>query len=303
MREHKEYILGIDIGGTNFRIGLVSRNGEIRDFQIKSITELQKGDFITNLLENIKYYTDVYKNEIEGIGIGFPSIVSKDKKYVYSTPNIKNLDNINITDTLEKKLDIPVYINKDVNFLILKDIKENNIGKDKIAIGLYIGTGFGNAIYINGQIIEGKHGVAGELGHIPVLNSKKECACGNIGCIEAHASGKVLKKIVEENFSGLNIDNIFTNYGNTEIIKNFIDSLAVPIATEINILDPDYIIIAGGVPIMKDFPIEELKKAIYRKVRKPYPAEDMNIIISKHDQKSGILGAAYYIRNYVEQNL
>ena len=298
MNRQKKYILGIDIGGTNFRIGLVSQIYEITEFKIISIKELQKGNFIDNLIKQIEFYINLYKEEIEAIGIGFPSIVSKDKKYVYSTPNIKNLDNINITDSLEKKLNIPIYINKDVNFLILKDIKENKIKDDSIVIGLYIGTGFGNAIYINGQIIEGKHGVAGELGHIPVLGSEEVCSCGNIGCIEMYASGKALKKINDENFSETDINNIFLEHGNTKIIKKYIDTLAIPIATEINILDPDYIIIAGGVTIMKEFPIGELKKSIYEKARKPYPAEDMNIIVSNHDQKSGILGAAYYIRNY-----
>lgn len=298
MNSQKKYILGIDIGGTNFRIGLVSQIYEITEFKIISIKELQKGNFIDNLIKEIEFYINLYKEEIEAIGIGFPSIVSKDKKYVYSTPNIKNLDNINITDSLEKKLNIPIYINKDVNFLILKDIKENKIKDDSIVIGLYIGTGFGNAIYINGQIIEGKHGVAGELGHIPVLGSEEVCSCGNIGCIEMYASGKALKKINDENFSETDINNIFLEHGNTKIIKKYIDTLAIPIATEINILDPDYIIIAGGVTIMKEFPIGELKKSIYEKARKPYPAEDMNIIVSNHDQKSGILGAAYYIRNY-----
>jgi D-allose kinase (fragment) len=298
MNSQKKYILGIDIGGTNFRIGLVSQIYEITEFKIISIKELQKGNFIDNLIKQIEFYINLYKEEIEAIGIGFPSIVSKDKKYVYSTPNIKNLDNINITDSLEKKLNIPIYINKDVNFLILKDIKENKIKDDSIVIGLYIGTGFGNAIYINGQIIEGKHGVAGELGHIPVLGSEEVCSCGNIGCIEMYASGKALKKINDENFSETDINNIFLEHGNTKIIKKYIDTLAIPIATEINILDPDYIIIAGGVTIMKEFPIGELKKSIYEKARKPYPAEDMNIIVSNHDQKSGILGAAYYIRNY-----
>ena len=298
MNSQKKYILGIDIGGTNFRIGLVSQIYEITEFKIISIKELQKGNFIDNLIKQIEFYINLYKEEIEAIGIGFPSIVSKDKKYVYSTPNIKNLDNINITDSLEKKLNIPIYINKDVNFLILKDIKENKIKDDSIVIGLYIGTGFGNAIYINGQIIEGKHGVAGELGHIPVLGSEEVCSCGNIGCIEMYASGKALKKINDENFSETDINNIFLEHGNTKIIKKYIDTLAIPIATEINILDPDYIIIAGGVTIMKEFPIDELKKSIYEKARKPYPAEDMNIIVSNHDQKSGILGAAYYIRNY-----
>ena len=298
MNSQKKYILGIDIGGTNFRIGLVSQIYEITEFKIISIKELQKGNFIDNLIKQIEFYINLYKEEIEAIGIGFPSIVSKDKKHVYSTPNIKNLDNINITDSLEKKLNIPIYINKDVNFLILKDIKENKIKDDSIVIGLYIGTGFGNAIYINGQIIEGKHGVAGELGHIPVLGSEEVCSCGNIGCIEMYASGKALKKINDENFSETDINNIFLEHGNTKIIKKYIDTLAIPIATEINILDPDYIIIAGGVTIMKEFPIGELKKSIYEKARKPYPAEDMNIIVSNHDQKSGILGAAYYIRNY-----
>ena len=295
MKKSDKYILGIDIGGTNFRIGLVDRDYEITEFQIKPITELQNGDFINNLIKQIDFYLSKYKGKIEAIGIGFPSIVSKDKKYVYSTPNIANLDNINVTDSLEKLIDIPVYINKDVNLLMLKDIKENNIPDNSIAIGLYIGTGFGNSIFINGKIIEGKHGVAGELGHIPVLDSKEVCACGNTGCIEMHASGKKLKRILDENFPETDINDIFIKHGDTLILEDFIKALSIPAVTEINILDPDYIIIAGGVPMMKGFPIEKLKKFIYEGSRKPYPAEDLNIIVTNHDQKSGILGAAYYI--------
>lgn len=297
MKKTDRYILGIDIGGTNFRIGLVSENYEISEFQIKPIKELQKGEFIDNLVKNIDFYLKKYEGSIEAVGIGFPSIVSKDKKYVYSTPNIPNLDNINVTDSLENLIDIPVYINKDVNLLMLKDVKENNVPDDAVAIGLYIGTGFGNAIYINGHIIEGKHGVAGELGHIPVLDSEEICACGNIGCIEMHASGKKLRMILDENFPQTDINDIFLRHGDTEIIKNFIKALSVPIVTEINILDPDCIIIAGGVPMMKGFPMERLMAFIYEGTRKPYPANDLNIIISNHDQKSGILGAAYYINS------
>ena len=122
------------------------------------------------------------------------------------------------------------------------------------------------------------------------------CSCGNIGCIEIYASGKNLQKILKEKFVNENIEEIFTKYNDNEIIKQYIETLALPIATEINIFDPDYIIIGGGVPMMKDFPIEYLNKSIYKYTRKPYPAESLNIIYSKHDQKSGVLGAAYYIR-------
>ena len=72
MKEQKDYVLGIDIGGTNFRIGLVSQNYEVEEFQIKPILELQKGDFIDNLLKYIKFYTDLYREKIKAIGIGFP---------------------------------------------------------------------------------------------------------------------------------------------------------------------------------------------------------------------------------------
>ena len=295
----EKYILGIDIGGTNFRIGIVTDKYEVEDFKIKPSAVLQNGDFVKNLAQEIKEYLKKYENKIEAVGIGFPSCVSKDKKFVYSTPNMKNLDNINITDKLSEEINIPVYINKDVNLLILNDIEKNKIEKDKVTLGFYIGTGFGNAVYINGKTLEGKNGVAGELGHIPVLGSQDICSCGNTGCIEVYASGKNLQKILKEKFVNGNIEEIFTKYNDNEIIKQYIETLALPIATEINIFDPDYIIIGGGVPMMKDFPIEFLNKSIYKYTRKPYPAENLNIIYSKHDQKSGVLGAAYYIRKEV----
>ena len=295
----KKYILGIDIGGTNFRIGMVSDTYEVEEFKIKRSAVLQDGDFIKNLIQEIKEYLDKYSDQIEAVGIGFPSCVSKDKKFVYSTPNMKSLDNINITDKLSEEIKIPVYINKDVNFLILNDIEKNKIEKDKVTLGFYIGTGFGNAIYINGKTLEGKNGVAGELGHIPVLGSVDKCSCGNTGCIEIYASGKSLQKILKEKFINDNIEEVFTKHNNDEIIKQYIETLAIPIATEINIFDPDYIIIAGGVPMMKAFPVEYLKECVYKHARKPYPANNLNIIYSKHDQKSGVLGAAYYIREEI----
>ena len=178
-----EYILGLDIGGTNFRIGLVDSKYEVIDFKIKSISELKNGDFIKNIVSEIKEYIYKYPKNIEAIGIGFPSIISKDKQIIYSTPNIENLNNIEIVKMLSKYIEIPIFIDRDVNFLMLKDINENNIENKNLVLGFYIGTGFGNVIYINGQILEGKHGVSGELGHIPVYGLSDICSCGNKGCI------------------------------------------------------------------------------------------------------------------------
>lgn len=296
-----EYILGIDIGGTNFRIGLVNNKYEIIDFNMKSISELKKGDFIRNLVKEINVYLYEYKGCIEAIGIGFPSIISKDKMYIYSTPNIENLNNIEIVKELKKYINIPIFIDRDVNFLMIKDIHENKISNKNIVLGFYIGTGLGNVIYINDRILEGKHGVAGELGHIPTFKLDDLCSCGNKGCIEMIASGKALKNIMDKYYPNEQIDDIFLNHYNDEIIKEYISALSIPIATEINIFDPDYIIIAGGIPIMKNFPTKLFESEILKRVRKPYPANDTNILVSKHDQKSGILGVAYYIRKYIKE--
>lgn len=115
-----DFTIGIDIGGTNFRIGMVGRDGEIINFEKNSSRIFDKGDVIETLYLNISDYMKRYNaaDSIKAIAIGLPSMVSKDKKTVISTPNLKGFDNIPFGDTLSKKLGIPVYVDRDVNFLL-----------------------------------------------------------------------------------------------------------------------------------------------------------------------------------------
>lgn len=290
----KKYVIGIDIGGTNFRMGMVTKDGEVCNFIKKPSSILSSGQAINTLAEEISAYIDQFdaKKDIAAVAIGIPSIVSKDKKILYSTPNLEGFDNINIPDPLSVLLGVPVFIDRDVNFLLQYDIGHFSLNSSKTILGFYVGTGLGNAIYIDGKFYGGKNGVAGELGHIPMYGLKQRCTCGNLGCSEVICSGRHLEELVKEHFPGTAIFNAFSEHKNDELITRFVTDLAIPIATEINILDPDYVVIGGGVISMKDFPKNMLVNAILEQARKPYPAANLQVIFSEHTAQSGVLGSA-----------
>lgn len=290
-----DVVIGIDIGGTNFRIGAVDGGGNIYSFEKKSSAEIFENDPIEILYREISGCKTACENAtVRAVSIGIPSIVSKDKKTVYSTPNLKGFNNINLSDPLSERLGIPVFIDRDVNFLLENDIYTLSLEKEKIITGFYIGTGFGNAIYSDGRFFTGKNGAAGELGHIPLYSVEEKCSCGNYSCAETRCSGRRLEYLAEKYFPDTTIREIFVKHAENPIIRKYVHELAIPIATEINILDPDYIVIAGGVIIMPDFPKNILLDAIHYYARKPYPESNMEILFTSHTQQSGVIGGAKF---------
>lgn len=295
----EEFVLGIDIGGTNFRIGFVDRKGNVSKYKIESSSILitPQSSSLEALVCYIRTFLDQNTAELpKGIAIGFPSTISKDKTKVHSIPNLSlsGFENVNLPEYIESRLHVPVFLNKDVNFLLLCDLKKKKPGKKDIILGMYIGTGFGNSLYVGGRFLDGKNGVAGELGHIPAFGNKELCGCKNIGCAETYASGAALKKLQEKFFPDTFIGDIFTKHGEDERILHYIDGLSVPIATEINILDPDLVIIGGGIPAMKDFPKKLLEECILMHTRKPYPAATLELTYSINSPEAGIMGAGLY---------
>jgi allose kinase len=288
-------VLGMDIGGTNLRSAFVDAGYNVKDFNIGKTAEILFGANVPDKLA--EYTANLLKTrEIPplAITIGLPSTVDRANRIVYSTPNIKGLDNVDIATCIERICNIPVFVIRDVCLLLLYDIYDNNLKKDGFILGFYIGTGFGNAISLNGNIVAGRHGVAGELGHIPVYGKADPCGCGNLGCIEAYASGKRLAEIRDIHFKGMAFDHILENYSGHPVIKEFIDYMAVGIATEITILDPEEIILGGGVIIQKGFPRDKLETAIQKYTRKPYPAKGLRFIYSKESNKNGVIGAGIF---------
>jgi allose kinase len=178
-----------------------------------------------------------------------------------------------------------------VNLLFLYDCYDNRLTGD-VMIGCYVGTGLGNVIAIHGEILVGKNGVAAELGHIPMRGLDVACPCGNVGCVEMIASGKALKALQGNEYPQESIADLFTLHATEAPVRSFINDLALPIATEINILDPDEIILGGGVLQMDGFPKALLEDAIRYHARKPYPACNLRFHYSGDKRENGVIGAA-----------
>lgn len=300
------YILGIDIGGTNLRMGTVTEDGVLSNFVRRSSAHLVGDNASENLAKEVNTYITRHdlRDQILAISIGVPATVSKDKSYIYSTPNLPGLENMDLGRLMTKATGIMTYVDRDVNYLLMHDIKTFNLDPEhnKTILGIYIGTGLGNAVYINGALHLGKNGVAGELGHIPMYQIDEICNCGNRGCAEVLCSGLRLEKLAKEKFPDCAISNIFLEHGDNHVVKEYINTLSLPAATEITLLDPEYVIIGGGVTMMKNFPMDDFLNAIRKHTRHPLPANDIDFLMSEDFQTNGVIGGAYTTFEILKSN-
>jgi allose kinase len=290
-------ILGMDIGGTNVRSGFVDEQCGLADFRVKKNTEIFTGpdcDGAAILLDYIGVLLEKYGKRPGLVSLGLPSTVHKNNRVVYSTPNIPGLDNIDFASLLEERYQIPALISRDVCLLLLYDIYIHNLKKEGFIVGFYVGTGTGNAISMNGEIVVGKNGAAAELGHIPVLGRDDLCVCGNRGCIEIYTSGKYLSWVRDEYFPEEKFSNLFIKHETSPVIETFVDNMAAAIATEINILDPEVIVLGGGVIMQNGFPRAKLENAVKKYTRKPYPAENLNFVYTREGAENGVIGAGIF---------
>lgn len=291
----KRFIIGMDIGGTNIRIGAVDEERQVsffkKVFQKEVFTSEDSISLLIRFIEN--YIKECELNgKIEAIAIGLPATVSKDCTTVLQAPSLMGFDNLDIVTPLQAHLGIKTMLLKDVWTAVLYDIKKYNLKSDGMVMACYVGTGIGNVMLMDGKILKGKNGAAGELGHIPVNGNQIPCGCGNVGCLENIAGGKFLARFSEEKET--DISKVFVNYGNSTEINEYIDNVAIAISTEINILDPEQVLLGGGVLQMEAFPKEILEKKIREHTRKPFPEANLQLTFVEDDLKKGVIGAALY---------
>ena len=301
-------ILGIDIGGTNLRMGFVDGEYRLSHFERFPTAATLGGDApLDRLADEVRAFCARcgYEGRTAAVALGGPSVVHRNHSYVYSTPNIPGLDAVDLGAELERRLGIPVYVDRDVNFILAHDIRKYDLDPDgtRTILGCYLGTGFGNSLYIDGRIHVGSHGVAGELGHIPLRGVTDRCTCGQIGCAETRVSGRYLRQLCERAFPGCFIGDVFREHGGSEEIARFIADTAMLIATEATLLDPDFIILGSGVFAMDGFPMDRLMAEVRRLARHPLPSEDLHFIVAEDSQTAGVLGGAVTVMPYVRKGV
>ena len=289
----KNYLC-LDIGGTNTRIGVVSSKLEVKSSEIRSTPALAKRSIAEGLQELVAEWVARAEGTmgIDGVVVGVPATVDATCRRVLQAPNVDGLSGLDLADLLEDVAGVRVVVEKDVNLLILSDIHDLGIDPAASVAGVYFGTGIGNALCFGGKVWHGANGVAGELGHVPQYGRTEVCGCGNPGCLECFGGGHKLASVMKAAFPETPIGKAFVYHSAAPEVENVLDAMAIAVATEANIFDPEEVIIGGGLPAMEGFDHEAFAERVRMHLRKPYPAQTLSMRYSRQGQLSGLVGGA-----------
>lgn len=311
-------ILGIDIGGTAIKIGLVTEEGEIQHkWEIPTNTE-DKGAYIAkeiwdSVQEKIKELS-ISEDTLLGIGMGAPGFINVDEGIVYQAVNI-GWKNLNLANAFKEWTDLPVYVANDANVAALGENWKGAGDQAQNLIAITVGTGVGGGFIANGSLINGENGTGGEIGHVTVDPDGHLCNCGKKGCLETITSAtgivRQAEEVIEENpesslakhakeHGEITAKDIFdlAKQGDAlaeKIVEHTSDVLGLAIANVANILNPKKVLIGGGVSKAGDYFIDKIDQAFQKyalpRIRKACEIKEANL-----GNDAGMIGAAYLVK-------
>ena len=283
--------IGIDLGGTKIEGIIIDEN--YQSIKRKRIPTNQ-GDGYDSILESIDNLicelTPENDNKVS-IGICTPGALSLDSGLIKNS-NTQCLIEKNLQKDLEQILHQKILIENDANCFALAEAKLGAGKNSNLIFGVIMGTGVGGGIIIDGKIHHGRTNIAGEWGHHSLHYQGNSCYCGNQGCVETYISGPALEKNWSK-LSGLNqsLPEIIQNSDNPNFAnwkKTFLDNFALSLSNVIDILDPDMIILGGGLSNI-NFLFDEGKNFVYEKVFSD--TVDTPIVKNKLGDSAGVFGA------------
>lgn len=297
----KKYTIGIDIGGTNMRAGLISRDGAIIE-KVKLLTSEEIFDSL------IKVVDSLISDQVAGIGIGVAGLIHKDNNKVLTSPNLQIAEKVNFVDELRTKFKVPVIIENDANAAAFGEMWVG-AGKDFRDFFLFtLGTGIGGGAVYERSLMK----ISAEVGHMTIVADGEKCNCGNYGCLEMYASAtailskaisaleegreSILMEYCNGNFYKLTAENIYKaaldgDSLSREILKNAGKYLGIGITNIINLMSPGAIILTGGLVGAWEIYIREAIREASRRTFKPL-FEVAEIIPASLMDDAGIIGAA-----------
>lgn len=300
--------VGIDLGGTSMKIGVVNQEGKILA-QNEEPTLAEEGaypliDRMATHIRKIVKNSPLTWEQIHGIGLGLPGFLDLKRGIVVNLTNL-HLSDFPIVDVLEKKLQKRVVFNNDANVAALGESWTGaGAGMDDL-ICVTIGTGVGGGIITNGQLTSGARGFAGEIGHIHIESEGYTCNCGNIGCLETVASATGMVRVAKDLISNghqtiltstLTTEDIFHSASQgdpvgTKTLNRAIQALARAFAQLSVILNPQRFVIGGGVVRAGDALLIPLREA-YLRVAQKHASQGVEIVPAILGNQAGIVGAA-----------
>jgi glucokinase len=313
MNKKTKYAIGVDLGGTTIKLGIVTNTGRL----IKKIsvrTEAEKGPMkvIDNIIAGINQLTSDSNTKISGIGIGCPGVVTPGKGIVENPPNLPGWKKVNIAKVISKRFNKRVNVDNDANAAAIGELTFGSGRKYKSFIMITLGTGVGGGIVINKKIYHGDFGAAGEIGHISIDYKGPKCNCGSYGCIEAYAGNQYLRNRVRHQLKKHPESKLWKIIGkdlnkvsprNVQLAAETGDAFAKSVIEELgfhlgsafaslcNVLDVSVFIMGGGIAGFGKPLFDSIKKTISQRVMAPIRPR-VRVLPAKLKNDAGIKGAS-----------
>ena len=283
--------IGIDLGGTKIEGVLTDENYKIITRKRIPTNQDEGYNSILELIKNLVLELTQESDDKVSIGICTPGSLSLDSGLIKNS-NTQCLIGKDLQNDLKNILDHDISIENDANCFALAESKLGSGKNSNLVFGVIMGTGVGGGIIINETIHRGRTNIAGEWGHHCLHTGGNSCYCGNNGCVETYISGPALEKNWS-NLSGLNqsLPEIIQNSDNSNFDnwkKIFLDNFGLALANVIDIIDPDIIVLGGGISNI-NFLYNEGKNTVYEKVFSD--TIDTPIVKNELGDSAGVFGA------------
>jgi glucokinase len=270
------WIIGVDIGGTNTVVAAVPFEGGDALFVQTQPTEPERGwqavvarvaSMVSETVRRLESERGAVHDDIVGVGVGSPGPLNRDKGVVVTTPNL-GWKNLPLRDLVAEAVGFEATLDNDANCATFGEWWLGAGRPYQNLVGITLGTGIGGGLILGGELVHGASDAAGEIGHTTIDFSGRKCKCGNYGCLEAYCSGpniaararegieagaeSLLVKLVEGDLERITAATVYEaavlddEYAN-EVMSETAKFLATGIANVINILNPEAVVIAGGV--------------------------------------------------------
>ena len=315
------YAIGIDIGGTKILGGLVDEYGKV----FAEVREPSPAQDPTLMLETVvsmvrRLQSDAGQSQVVAAGVAGAGFIDAQQSTVLYSPNL-NWRNEPLREKLDSQLQIPVVIENDANAAGWAEFKFG-AGRDvKDMIMLTLGTGVGGAVVADGKLRRGGFGIAGELGHVRVVQDGRLCGCGVRGCVEQYASGTAVLEAARElansdsaegarlralqgdegDLSGLHVYQAVLEGDRAAIglLETAGDYLGQAIGTIVAVLDPQLVVIGGGLSETNELILRPIRESYLRNLPARGYRPELEIRVAEFSNQAGVIGAADLAREAV----
>ena len=307
--------IGIDVGGTGIKVGVVDESYRIiQENSIPTRTDISFDEQLKHIADCVLFSVreaGMTENDIASVGVGIPGIASARTGEIIKCTNM-NWHHVPFRDVFNRYLDKPVAIDNDANVAALAESVAGVSAGTSSSVFITIGTGIGSGIILNGRIWSGAHHIGGELGHVIFDLGGVPCTCGNHGCLERYCSATALIRMAREAVIDHPESEILRSVNNDpslieaktvfdaakledpvalSVYRLYTSCLAQAIGSVINLLDPEVIVLGGGVSKAGSFLLDPLTREYPKYVLfndQPLPPVKLAVLGSE----AGIIGAA-----------